>query len=969
MTISRPIFFLAVFISGWCALTYQVCWERLFIVNFGVDFYSVSAITTAFLTGLGLGALFLGRYVDRHPNPLKVYGYLELFIGLYGIASVAIIRALYPLSLALQQRIDNIWLYFLCAFLMVFIIMLPPTIMMGGTLPVMVKYFLRKQRDAGRTVGVLYAVNTFGSVIGAFMGAFITISLLQVDGSIYVAGLLNIVIGVVFLLRARKAKAAAHATATASPVETSAPQPLAPAFSPFTRSSLLLLYLVSSAVALGWEILWFRMVSLRWQNATGGFGLVLTLYLLGIVIGSGVFAMISHRFRETGIRLFASLQFLTAAVCVAGFLFYRWTYHHMNVPAEAFLLEVYERLSGVENRFDLGGSLTGSGLRIFIAFAALITVPMIVQGMCFPLIARLCTSSYERAGKSIGSVYFVSIVGSFIGASGMGYLALPWLGLRGSLLLLIALSVIAGLAAWALSQTHERQATWRARLLTPSVEALCAGAALIIFLSLPANIHAWLSGRAITTLREGVTGIAYIHGDETYQAVNINGQNHGGLQPFMFQRDDLKIAIAVNLNPSPKTAVLIGLGNARTLAALEKYEEIERIDVVEISRELIPALLAQDDIPWVHEALQSPKVNLIYDDGRAFLNKTEQRYDIIASAPIFAYNAYGGYLYSREMLELVRSRLNPSGIFVLLNDSLVPTMRFIQMRTFASVFPHFILDSGNYLHGSPDPIAVDFARIERSYALNQHWLTTNGMGFVAPNQRFGSLNMLAEKGAFLTHLRSDENAFDDLEGFPIATDLSPRTEFWLLQHDPRAADLAPPLNRRTLAYHMPTNAHGELMRLAIPIPRPGMWSINVIGGDRTRLRAEPKDDGSLVVSIGGSVAQPINIKIHTGASHVLDPPGEADGALAAKLKDAGDVVLGVRASGRGVLELQYRTWSEAERRWRIAATRRFTVAPHGDEYHLAISPTADSTGARLSFSFESACEIQIDTAAMYHSAK
>lgn len=963
MTISNRLFYLAVFVSGWCALTYQVCWERLFIVNFGVDFYSVSAITTAFLTGLGLGALFLGRYVDRHSNPIKVYGFLELFIGLYGIASVVIIRAVYPLSLALQQRIDNIWLYFLCAFVMVFVLMLPPTIMMGGTLPVMVKYFLRQQRDAGRTIGMLYAINTLGSVVGAFMGAFITISLLQVDGSIYIAGLFNIIIGVVFLLRARSAKAGR--VAAEPPEARPATEMLAPAFTPWTRRSLLLLYLISSAVALGWEILWYRMVSLRWQNATGGFGLVLTLYLLGIVFGSVLFAAISHRFRESGIRLFASLQFLTAAVCVAGFLFYRWTYHHMNVPAEAFLLEVYERLTGVENRFELGGSLAGSGLRIFVAFAALITVPMIVQGMCFPLIARLCTSSYERAGKSIGSVYFVSIVGSFIGASGMGYLALPWLGLRGSLLLLIGLSVIAGIAAWVLSLANERRGARHVRLFTPTIEAGLAVIAVIIFLTLPANIHAWLSGRTITSHREGVTGIAYIHGDATYQAVNINGQNHGGLQPYTFQRDDLKIAIAINLNPAPITAMLIGLGNARTLAALEKYDEIERIDVVEISRELVPALLAQDDIPWVHEALRSPKVNLIYDDGRAFLNKTDKRYDIIASAPIFAYNAYGGYLYSREMLELVRSRLNPNGIFVLLNDSLVPTMRFIQMRTFASVFPHFILDSGNYLHGSPDPIVIDFDRIAQSYERNRRWLTTNGMGFIAPNERHGSLNPLGEPGAFLAHLRSDERAFDDLEGFAIATDLSPRTEFWLLQFDRRANDLAPPLNRRTLAYHMPTHTHEALTPLDIALPMPGAWAVNVIGGDRTRLRAQPGDGGSLHVEISGAVSQPINIKIHTGATHVLDPPDNADESLAAALRGAGDVVLGVRAQGRGVLELQYRTWNEADKRWRIASTRRFTVSPRSETSYLNVSPSEGANAVRFSFSFEGVCDMQIESAVIY----
>ena len=203
----------------------------------------------------------------------------------------------------------------------------------------------------------------------------------------------------------------------------------------------------------------------------------------------------------------------------------------------------------------------------------------------------------------------------------------------------------------------------------------------------------------------------------------INGQAHGTIHPYRITRDDLKVQIAVNFHPNPQNVLIIGIGNGHTLYA-ERYKEIKNIDVVEISHELIDVIYNTPEAQLVKDALESQKVNLITTDGRMYLNQTSKKYDLVMTSPIWPFNNYGSYLYSSEMFELVKSRLEDDGIFSVIYTAYTPSISAVQLSTFYSQFPFMITDDANFLHGSKTEFKVDKQRIAESYEMNKNWLTS-----------------------------------------------------------------------------------------------------------------------------------------------------------------------------------------------------------------------------------------------------
>ena len=138
--VSTRLFFAMVFMSGFTSIVYQMSWERLFVLNFGIDYYNIAAITSAFLVGLGIGAWLVGRIADRLGNALLLYGILELGIGLLAILSFFEIQFVQKYIIELQSQVDHALTFFTINFFITLAIILPSTILIGGTLPVMVKF-------------------------------------------------------------------------------------------------------------------------------------------------------------------------------------------------------------------------------------------------------------------------------------------------------------------------------------------------------------------------------------------------------------------------------------------------------------------------------------------------------------------------------------------------------------------------------------------------------------------------------------------------------------------------------------------------------------------------------------------------------------------------------------------------------------------------------------------------------------
>lgn len=199
------IIFLLFFFSGLAALVYEVAWVKKLGLIFGTTTYAVSSVLAVFFAGLALGSFLFGRLVDKYKKPLFIYALLELGIGVYAFLTPQIFGLIKTLQISFWQATNpNYWGFSLFTLVLSVAFLIIPTTLMGGTLPVLAKFFVTKKEILGEKVGILYSINTAGAVLGVFLAGFFLIATLGVNESIYFAGVVNVLIGFVVFMLNRK---------------------------------------------------------------------------------------------------------------------------------------------------------------------------------------------------------------------------------------------------------------------------------------------------------------------------------------------------------------------------------------------------------------------------------------------------------------------------------------------------------------------------------------------------------------------------------------------------------------------------------------------------------------------------------------------------------------------------------------------------------------------------------------------
>src|SRR5579883_1071016 len=262
-----PLFFL----SGFPALLYQIVWQRTLFAIYGVNIESVTVVVSAFMLGLGLGSLAGGR-ISRNPRAplLLLFAAAEFGIAAYGLASLALFHRVAAFTAGAPALATG-----LLAFLLVVI----PTIMMGATLPLLVAHLVRISGNVGRSVGMLYFVNTLGSAVACFAAALFTMRYLGESGSVRLAALLNAVVacGVLALhLRWRNVDV----------VDPSGTAPEAKVKPAIGFRTAMLLSALAGFISLCYEIVWYRLYSFATGTNPKSFAFVLGAFLAGIAFGS-----------------------------------------------------------------------------------------------------------------------------------------------------------------------------------------------------------------------------------------------------------------------------------------------------------------------------------------------------------------------------------------------------------------------------------------------------------------------------------------------------------------------------------------------------------------------------------------------------------------------------------------------------------------------------------------------------------
>ncbi len=622
------------FLSGFAALLYQTVWTRELSFVFGTSELAIAAVLAAYMGGLALGAAAAARYVTRMRRPVLAYGVLELATAVSALLVPVGIRLTNSVYVGLLRGGDELPEAEATAAALfqlgtAFAVLLPPTAFMGATLPVLAHYAVRNEAEIGRRVGVLYAVNTAGAIVGTLCAAFWLMPELGLRHTVWVGVALN---GLVFAL------AACLAPGTMKPETANrmrpAPKPVAGG-----AAWILPAVAVSGAVSFAYEVLWTRLLGQLLGASLDAFATMLASFLLGIALGSA-FASRLATSRERAAVGFGVAQLGIALTSYLGFAFADW------LPELSLVVGA-----------GAGAPLASAA----VAGAVLLPITLCI-GATFPFAVRVLALSPEQAAGATARVYAWNTLGAIAGALGAGFVLLPGLGFAGT----IAAGAIANLGLGAIAAVSIRPRRTALAIAT-------ATAALVLIARPPHTPWALLSSSPLSRQRsQGEIVYAAVGRSSTVMLFDQTTQfrlTSNGLPESIIERAGMLPQPSIGywmgllpslLRPDARDLLVIGLGGGRALEPIPS--SIASIDVIEIEREILTA--NQRAAPERNiDPLEDSRVRVHIGDARGLLQLTERRFDAVVSQPSHPWTAGASHLYTREFFALVRSRLQPDGVF------------------------------------------------------------------------------------------------------------------------------------------------------------------------------------------------------------------------------------------------------------------------------------------------------------------
>jgi predicted membrane-bound spermidine synthase len=661
----RPTTLAGLFVlSGLAALVYQIVWQRVLFAAFGLDPLSVTVIVAIFMLGLGLGALLGGALSARLPHRLpQLFFACEAATAAFALPSIPLIHrvaAMFAGASVTQMT------------LVVFLLLLTPTLLMGATLPILVTFLHQAYGHLGRTVGLLYAANTLGSALACFLTTEVLFVYLGQQGVVWFAAACNLAVGSLVLLtygRARSRSAGAEAAAFAPSATALA---LSASAGPARLWSVALA--VSAAmgfVALSQEMLWIRLLSYAQGSRAQVFGHVLGMFLLGVAAGALLLPRLEERFRMGPLRLIA------AALLASGLVYF------LALPLSARWMS----------------ASPGAGT---LAAYLSVTVVAGLSGGVFPLLCDYAAASADAVGWRTSWIYMANILGSTAGPLVTGFWLLDVYPVE-SLLVGFSIATVA-MAASVFLLSGSGGAT------RPAGLALSAAATLAMALSaeplhhhLLERLHLKVSYsparayRHVAFSRGGIVAVVPDPGgDLVYGSAVFDGR---------FSMDPVKDSAGIQrahaislLHEAPRDVLEIGLASGSWNAALLADPRVRRLTVVELN----PAYLQLiRHYPVQAKALEDPRLELVIDDGRRYLTRhPDARFDLVVMNTAVHWRSLATVLLSREFLEMCRARLKPGGV-VYYNASGFEGNFF----TAAAVFPH-VSRIENFVIASERPIGL-----------------------------------------------------------------------------------------------------------------------------------------------------------------------------------------------------------------------------------------------------------------------
>ncbi len=714
-----PIFF----VSGMAGLLYQVVWVREFGLSFGNTVHSAALVTAVFMLGLGAGSYLFGSLADRRgwesPRLLSAYAYLELAIAALGFIIALIMPRLEVISAATTSYVANGagWLEpstvsHLMRFGLCIAILAPSTVLMGGTLTVLIRALVHDQlSQTGWRVGLLFGLNTAGAALGTLLVDMMIVPSVGLFATQAIAVLLNLVAG----LAALRLAAAWEEAPAPSRGEQAQERPPAADDAPETSGLLLgvsLAVFSSGAAAMGLEILWFRFLSSVLGSYRFVFSLLLAVILVGMWLGSLAAGWLERRHRRP-LMFYSLAQVGMLATALGGLAL-----HNPELKSGAYLL---------------GLALPGPVLNLIFALAPillLVGLPSFFMGFAYPLANAAVQRHQQRVGRRAGFLYLANTSGAVVGSMAAGFFLLPRLGLQGCALVLAASSTVSLVfLAWARTRQRPAPSSGRPGWALVGVGALMTAS----WLFLPAD-HLAMS--AFTRAEQTFKFVSVKEGLVQSVAVVESGQKGAGRTLYTdghlmsgtadnalrYMRAMAHIPLLLHEHPSSALVICFGVGN--TVHAVSLHPTIKRLEVADLSRAVVEQ--AGHFERWNRGVINDPRLAVHINDGRQHLRtRPERTYDLITLEPPPLTFAGVGSLYSAEFYRLAWSRLSEGGFMTqwLPAYQVDAPVSLAMTRAFVDTFPGAVLVSGYGDHlilvgRRGAPISADPSALKRR--LEQH---------------------------------------------------------------------------------------------------------------------------------------------------------------------------------------------------------------------------------------------------------
>jgi spermidine synthase len=727
--------------SGCAALIYEVVWFQLLELVIGSSAVSMGVLLGTFMGGMCLGSLLLPRVIGPGAHPLRVYAWLELGIGVCGLLllfGMPLVGGAYTAWVG--TGIVGILLRGLAAA----ICLLPPTILMGATLPAIARW-IERTPDGVAWLGFFYGGNTAGAVLGSLLAGFYLLSVYDISISTYVAVALNMVVALLAMLLASRA-----------------PQlPLPPIPSSFTRPrGSTLVYVViglSGLTALACEVLWTRLLSLMLGATTYTFSLILAVFLAGIGIGSSVGSALARELSRPRVALaWCQLSVCAAMAWTAWVLTESLPYWPVN-PSIAPNAWFQFQLDLVRCLFAM---LPGA----------------ILWGASFPLALASVATKDEDPARMVGGVYAANTLGAIVGALSAGLLLVVWIGTQRSQQLLIVVAGISGLMLLA----ESKASAW-----TVTAAAAAVGLLAVSVHPVPGMLVAF--GR-YTATQLGQAEIIYVgEGWNASVAVSerangVRNYHNAGKVQASSEPQDMRLQrmlghLTTLVPATPKTVLVIGCGAGVTAGAVSIDPAVEHETIAEIEP-LVPEVVSTYFAEHNFDVVRNPKVRVHLDDARHFLFTTRETFDAITSDPLDPWVKGAAMLYTREFFELAKSRLNPGGImtlFVQLYESNTDAVKS-EIATFFEAFPHGMIFANTYNGAGYDLVLlgqVDGTRID----LDEMEMRLQRPDYAAIRKSLAQIGMYSAIDLFATYGGSAKDMHPWLRDAQINRDRNLRLQY------------------------------------------------------------------------------------------------------------------------------------------------------------------------------------------------